>query len=111
MWCNVFDGVPVTLWSIFAIPVEVGLVVVVEVPGVVADHVWDNLGISLNSPSIKSFLDGHELKLTLFLLRLSVSTGQWHAIWRGSIPSFLGGVEILLVVPGMVALVVREDLR
>lgn len=57
----VLDGVLVTGWSIFFVPVEVGLVVVSEVPGVVAHDVWDDLRVCLNSVFVEGFLNAHEL--------------------------------------------------
>lgn len=64
---SVLNGILVAGGGIFFVSVEVSLIVVAEVPGVVADNVWDDLGVSLNSILVEGFLDAHELKLSLLL--------------------------------------------
>jgi hypothetical protein len=71
---HVFHGFPVSFWSIFTISLEVGLIMMIKVPSMVTNNVWDDFGVGLYSVSIKSFLNWHKLKLTFLLLRLSICT-------------------------------------
>lgn len=57
VWSDVLHAFLVTVWRVFFISIEVRFVMVIEVPCMVTDHVWNDLGISLNSVTIECLLD------------------------------------------------------
>jgi len=57
VWSDVLHAFLVTVWRVFFISIEVRFVMVIEVPCMITDHVWNDLGISLNSVTIECLLD------------------------------------------------------
>jgi len=100
----------VTSWSILLISGEIGLVVLIEVPGMVSNDVWDNFRVGLNSVVVHFGGLSHVLRI-LSLVGLSETWENLVTRWVLGlmIPSMLAGLVELIFIPGMVSLVVWLD--
>ena len=109
MWLDVCQVFFVTIWGILLVSGEVNLIVLIEVPRVVSNDVWDNLRVSFNSVVLHSLgiSDGLWVLIDLSESWLNLVT-RW--VLGLVIPGLFVGLIILVVGPGLfLSVFVRED--
>merc|ERR1719223_2587522 len=109
MWLDVCQVFFVTIWGILLVSGEVNLIVLIEVPRVVSNDVWDNLRVSFNSVVLHSLGISDRLWV---LIDLSESWLNLVTRWVLGlvIPGLFVGLIILVVGPGLfLSVFVRED--
>lgn len=102
-----------SLWNILLVGSEVSVIVMVEVPGVVSNDVWDDNGVSLNSILLLLLNKGSSGVGSSWGESSTVVGNPVDVISSSSVglsaPLYLIGVIMLSFVPSVVSLVVWRD--